>query len=122
MLIDLTTVESTLVAQAPLTAVAVLALILYIERRLRPIEVEIASLEGRITSLEGRAASLENRVGSLESRVNSLEARLARVETILAEHSKSLNTLIDFSETLLSIQGILTETATNLKGSLRVGM
>jgi len=103
-IVDLTTAVSTLVAQAPLTAVAVLVLILYIERRLRPIEVGIASLESRITSLESRVASLESRVSSLDGRVNSLEARLARVEAILTEHSKSLNTLIDFGETLLSIQ------------------
>jgi len=38
MLVDLTTVVSSLIAQAPLVAVAVLILVLYIERRLRPIE------------------------------------------------------------------------------------
>jgi len=104
MFIDLTTVVSTLVAHAPLTAVAVLVLILYIERRLRPIEIGIVSLESRIASLESRVASLESRVSSLDGRVNSLEARLTRVEAILAEHSKNLDTLIDFGETLLSIQ------------------
>jgi len=71
MLVDLTTVVSSLIAQAPLVAVAVLILVLYIERRLRPIE---------------RA---------------------------LDEHSRSLSTLIDFNEVLLTIhisRGLITDT------------
>jgi len=104
MSIDITTVVSTLVAQAPLIAVATLVLILYIERRFRPIEVRIASLESRVSLLENRVGSLENRISSLEGRMSSIETRLTHIEAILAEHSKSLNTLIDFNEALLSIQ------------------
>jgi len=104
MLIDLTTVISTLVVQAPLIAIAILVLILYIERRFRPIEVRIASLESRVSSLENRVGSLENRISSLEGRMSSVETRLTHIEAILAEYSKSLNTLIDFNEALLSIQ------------------
>ncbi|ADM28666.1 conserved hypothetical protein [Ignisphaera aggregans DSM 17230] len=70
MLIDITTVISSLVAQLPLIAIAILILILYIERRLKPIE--------------------------------------SRIE----EYSRSLNTLIDFNEVMLSIQisrGLITD-------------
>lgn len=67
---------SLLVTQAPLVATAIAILVVYIERR--------------IAYVEKRLSGLESRLGGLESRLDEI--------------TRSVNSLVDFNEALLSIQ------------------
>ena len=79
MAIDVTVAVSTLIAQAPLLAIAIAILMLYFERRFHGLEMRF----------ETRFHSLEMRLQSIEMRIDNL--------------CKVVMGLINFGETLLSI-------------------
>ncbi len=131
MLVDLTIVLSTLLAQAPLVAITILVILLYVERRFNAfehridarfekLENRINSLEHRVSKLEDRVSMLENRIGALEHRVGRLEDMFSKLKDLVGELGhrisglrSSINALVSFNELLLSIQtskGYLTAT------------
>ncbi len=96
-LIDLSVLLSTLAAQAPLAAAVVLALILYVERRLGDLRDR---LESSLGSVEHR---LENRLSSLELRLSGIESKLSSLELGLSDLRRAVVSLIEFNESLLSV-------------------
>ena len=92
---DSSTILPIIASQAPLVAAAVLAVMLYMERRLRDLE---ARIDDRIGKVESRIGGVEGRIGGLEGRVQEL--------------ARSVKVLVEFTEALLSIQmsrGLLTD-------------
>jgi len=132
-LVDWSQVLSIMLAQAPLVAVAILVIIVYVERRLLDthifidqkfaalmsyfdkrlaevttyFEQRLSSLERqfeqRFNSLEQRYNSLEQRLFNLEQRVSLLDQRVARLELRLSSIERSFGILVSFNESLLSI-------------------
>lgn len=109
-MIDLTLLITQLIAQAPYIVITILAILLYINKRLNELSTNI---NNRITSLSKRInrrfKGLENRINELSNRINELDNKISM--------------LVNFNEQLLEIfrsRDQLSETEVNaLKTYLR---
>jgi len=85
--VDIGAIVTSMVAQAPLVAVAVLLLYILLdkrfnalERRVEAVERHLGAVEGEVRGLRGEVRELAARVNNLEAGVGALAARLDAVE------------------------------------------
>ncbi|AET31623.1 hypothetical protein [Pyrobaculum ferrireducens] len=141
-MVNVDVVISSLIAQAPLVAAAVIVLYYSLDRKIEDVKNKLSKeidsvrgelggridslkehihgLETRVENLEGRVDRIENRISNLERRIDVLETRVGEVARGLLEFREAFysyqNTLIDF----LAAKGVVTEPeAVLLRGSLK---
>ena len=141
-MIDLSIVLSTLISQAPLIAVVILILLLYmnkrfneVEQRFNRIEQRINEVERRIDGIEKRMDGVERRIDEIEQRINEIEQRIDGIEQMISERFDEINKRLDdfsnkfsviaeFNDVLISMlqsKGYLTDSEViALKGYVRL--
>ncbi|WP_258870705.1 DUF2046 domain-containing protein [Pyrobaculum aerophilum] len=95
-MINIDIVFSSLVAQAPLVAVAVLILYYTLDKRIDKVK---ADLGGRIDKLENSVAGLSNRMERLENSVVALNNRVERLE----------NSVVNLNNRVEKLEGLFAE-------------
>jgi chromosome segregation ATPase len=79
LVVDLWGVLEGMLAQAPLTAAAVIALYLLLARELRGLERRTGALEARVGALESRIDRLEGRVDGIEGLLGALREQVGEI-------------------------------------------
>lgn len=126
-MVNIDIILSSLIAQAPLVAVAILILYYTLDRKIEKVKIE---LRGRIDKLEKAVVALDNRVEKLEVYMAELSDRVEKVDNSITELKSGMRTLakgfytyqttlIDF----LSAKGVVNEPeAVLLRGSLKTAV
>jgi len=107
-LVSLSDIISSLIAQAPMVAVTILVLLLYLSRKFHEVEEEFREVEGRFKDVDRG--------------FEEIDGRFREVDRRFREISRGIRVLIDFNETLVLIQasrGVFTDAeALALRGQL----
>ena len=107
-LVSLSDIISSLIAQAPMVAVTILVLLLYLSRKCHEVEEKFREVEGRFKDVDRG--------------FEEIDGRFREVDRRFREISRGIRVLIDFNETLVLIQasrGVFTDAeALALRGQL----
>jgi uncharacterized coiled-coil protein SlyX len=93
LVVDLWGVLEGMLAQAPLTAAAVIALYLLLARELRGLERRMGALEARVSAVEARIGAVETRIDRLERRVDGIEGLLGALREQVGEIGRRVDSL-----------------------------
>ena len=135
VMVDLSIVLSTLISQAPLIAVVILILLLYMNKRFNEVEQRFNRIEQRISRMERRIDRIEKRIEGIEQRIDKMKqmisgkfdevhVRFNEVNKRLDDFSNKFSIMAEFNDVLISMlqsKGYLTDSEViSLKGYVRL--
>jgi len=91
--VDIEAIATSMVAQAPLVAVATLLLYILLDRRFNALEKRVEAVEQHLGAVEGEVRGLRGEVRELSARVNNLETGVGALATRLDAVEKAVSSI-----------------------------